>query len=113
MKTKKMIAVAGLTLITGLLVSCSTITTHYSDERADYNGKATIQDMDTKTKTKLKKSSSTSKRTNTTTYTVTLCPEESSGIPCYDHKVTKTEYNDLKIGDVIQLEKGNLVTNDK
>lgn len=112
MKTKKMIAAAGLTVITGLLVSCSSITTHYSDERADYNGKATIQDKDKKTKKKLRKSSSSSKRT-TTTYTVTLCPEESSGIPCYDHKVTKSEYNDLKIGDVVQLEKGNLVTNDK
>lgn len=111
MKTSKLTAVAGLTLITGLLVSCSSITTHYSDERANYNGKATIQNMDTDTKTK--KSSSSSKRTKTTTYTVTLCPEESSGIPCYSHKVTKGEYNDLKIGNVVQLEKGNLVTNDK
>lgn len=114
MKARKISAITGLVLVSGLLVSCSSsITTHYLDERGDYSGKATVKTL-TEEKKKLTKSeqkhaTGTVKNGKTTIYYATLCPEAPSEIPCYKHKITSGEYQKLVEGSVIQLEKGNLV----
>lgn len=110
MKYRKLASILAISALSVTLASCGThTTTKYNDARSSYNGSATIQNLDSKKESKRHSTGKGKKQTITTiVYSANVCPEETSGIPCYKQTIDRHEYEKLAEGMKVQLVNGNV-----